>query len=130
MLVSDHMKICILLQNFDSYERIIALFNLDYFIKQFIHPTPLSFYIGILQDFACLLIILWKIAYHKNSFIRRFLECVFPFCTRICHQKCCTFNSFYILDWYASINFSCLIITIWKIAFHNGCFIIPFLRIC
>ena len=85
MLVSYHMKICILLQNFDSYERIIALFNLDYFIKQFIHPTPPSLYIGILQDFACLLLTIYEdLQFEKTifeGFFARFktnLVCTYP----------------------------------------------------
>ena len=66
-----HMKICLSIQQWsDNFEGVIALFNLEYFIKRF-YMQLLSCYLGIPSK-LCMLITIWRFAYRYSSFIRPF----------------------------------------------------------
>jgi hypothetical protein len=81
MLAYCHMKIWILLQQFEwsIFEWVIALFH--YFIKNFVHSTPPTSYMRTPQNFECLFIAIWRFSYHCTSMLGSYLEELLPLFT-------------------------------------------------
>jgi hypothetical protein len=85
-----YIKILSPLQHFEQtiFKRVI-LFHLEYFMRLFLCNSS---YVSmeILQNFACLIISIWRFAYcYRNLIFKVVAE---PFWLRILHQKVCTNN--------------------------------------
>lgn len=84
----SYIKILSPLHHFEQtiFKRVI-LFYLEYFIRLFLCNSS-NVSMEILQNFACLIISIWRFAYcYRNLIFKVVAE---PFWLRILHQKVCT----------------------------------------